>query len=77
MRLCDFATAVGAPDVFMRTPLATLLLGSRVEYGPEGETGPNEVAYLRIEGQGCLYNIWSNLGRDHLEELIRELRFVR
>ena len=51
--------------------------GSHVEYGPEGGTGPNELAYLRIEGQACLYNIWSNLGRDHLEELIRELRFVR
>lgn len=51
--------------------------GSSVEYGPEGGTGPNELAYLRIEGQDCLYNIWSRLGREHLELLIRELRFVR
>ena len=51
--------------------------GSRVEYGPEGGTGPNELAYLRIEGQDCLYNIWSRLGREHLEQLIHELRFVR
>ena len=50
--------------------------GSRVEYGPEGGTGPNELAYLRIEGQDCLYNIWSRLGRKHLEQLIHELRFV-
>ena len=51
--------------------------GSRADYGPEGGTGPNELAYLRIEGQDCLYNVWSRLGRDHLEQLIHELRFVR
>jgi len=51
--------------------------GSRVDFGPEGGTGPNELAYLRIEGQDCLYNVWSRLGRDQLEQLIRELRFVR
>ena len=51
--------------------------GSKVEYGPEGGTGPNELAYLRIQGQDCLYNIWSGLGREHLETLIRELRLVR
>ena len=32
------------------------------------------LAYLRVEGQDCLYNIWSRLGREHLEELIHELR---
>ncbi len=51
--------------------------GSRVEYGPEGGQGPNQLAYLRVSGQGCLYNIWSRLGREHLEQLIRELRYVR
>ena len=50
--------------------------GSKVEYGPEGGTGPNELAYLRIQGQECLYNVWSALGREHLEELVRELRLV-
>ena len=50
--------------------------GSTVEYGPEGGEGPNQLAYLRIEGQDCLYNIWSRLGRDHLELLLRELRMV-
>jgi hypothetical protein len=38
---------------------------------------PNQLAYLRVSGQGCLYNIWSRLGREHLEQLIRELRSVR
>lgn len=50
--------------------------GSKVEYGPEGGTGPNQLAYLRIQGQDCLYNVWSRLGREHLELLLRELRRV-
>ena len=50
--------------------------GSSAGYGPEGGTGPNQLAYLRIAGQGCLYNVWSRLGRAHLERLLAELRFV-
>lgn len=50
--------------------------GSHAGYGPEGGTGPNELAYVRIEGQDCLYNVWSRLGREHLESLLNELRFV-
>lgn len=51
--------------------------GSVVEYGPEGGEGPNQLAYLRIAGQDCLYNVWSRLGKEHLEELIRSLRLVQ
>lgn len=51
--------------------------GSKAEYGPEGGEGPNQLAYVRIHGQDCLYNVWSRLGRDHLELLLRELRFVQ
>jgi hypothetical protein len=50
--------------------------GSRAEYGPEGGSGPNQLAYLRVSGQGCLYNVWSRLGRGHLEHLLEHLRFV-
>lgn len=50
--------------------------GSKAEYGPEGGTGPNELAYVRIQGQKCLYNVWSRLGRQHLELLLSELRLV-
>src|SRR5687768_4324807 len=50
--------------------------GSKVEYGPEGGQGPNQLAYLHIAGQDCLYNVWSRLGKEHLELLIRELRLV-
>lgn len=51
--------------------------GSRAEYGPEGGTGPNQLAYVKIQGQQCLYNVWSRLGREHLEHLLRELRLVQ
>lgn len=50
--------------------------GSSAGYGPEGGSGPNELAYLRIQGQDCLYNVWSRLGRAHLEQLLESLRFV-
>lgn len=50
--------------------------GSSVGYGPEGGTGPNQLAYLRIAGQGCLYNVWSRIGLEHLESLLSQLRFV-
>lgn len=50
--------------------------GSSAGYGPEGGTGPNQLAYLRITGQGCLYNVWSRLGREHLEQLLDQLRFA-
>lgn len=51
--------------------------GSKVEYGPEGGQGPKQLAYVKIQGQDCLYNVWSALGREHLELLLRELRFVQ
>jgi hypothetical protein len=51
--------------------------GSSAGYGPEGGSGPKQLAYLRITGQDCLYNVWSQLGRAHLEQLLRSLRFVQ
>ena len=50
--------------------------GSSVGYGPEGGTGPNQLAYLRVAGQRCLYNVWSRLGVAHLEFLLSQLRFT-
>lgn len=50
--------------------------GSRAGYGPEGGAGPNWLAYLRIPGQRCLYNVWSREGKAPLEALLRALRFV-
>lgn len=51
--------------------------GSTAGYGPEGGSGPNQLAYLRVAGQGCLYNVWSRLGREHLEALLGQLRRVQ
>lgn len=50
--------------------------GSSAGYGPEGGSGPNQLAYVRVAGQECLYNVWSRLGVEHLEYLLGELRFV-
>ena len=49
---------------------------SSAGYGPEGGSGPNQLAYLRVTGQECLYNVWSRLGVPHLEHLLSQLRFV-
>lgn len=50
---------------------------SRVGYGPETASATNWLAYVRIPGQECLYNVWSRRGRAHLESLLGELRFVK
>jgi hypothetical protein len=50
--------------------------GSVANYGLEAGVGPNYLAYLEVAGQKCSYNIWSRLGRAHLESLIDRLRFV-
>lgn len=34
------------------------------------------LAYVRVPGQRCLYNVWSRLGRRHLESLLDGLRLV-
>ncbi len=54
--------------------------GSRAGYGLEGLAAPDSgapvLSYLLVEGQGCLYNVWSFLGEDHLLALIDSLRPV-
>ncbi|MDB5723357.1 MAG: hypothetical protein JWQ16_111 [Novosphingobium sp.] len=42
---------------------------------PEGR-GEDLLAYVRVPGQRCLYNVWSRLGRRHLELLLDSLRPV-
>jgi hypothetical protein len=63
--------------------------GSLVGYGIEGAgslavddpaTGgvdsPTQLAFLSIEGQDCLYNIWSRRSESELLDIIDRLRFV-
>lgn len=45
-----------------------------VTYDLEGSTGPNWLAQIRVDDQQCVYQLWSFLGRDHLEHLIRNVR---
>ncbi|MCW1382926.1 hypothetical protein OLX02_08825 [Novosphingobium sp. KCTC 2891] len=39
---------------------------------PDGH-GLNSLAYVRVGGQTCTYNVWSRLGRAHLESLLENL----
>lgn len=50
--------------------------GSHATWGLEGGRGPKHLAYVRIAGQGCLYNVWSSLGDEHLRSLLSRIRFV-
>jgi hypothetical protein len=34
------------------------------------------LSYVVVDGQGCLYNVWSFLGEEHLRSLLDSLRFV-
>ncbi|MFL9839527.1 hypothetical protein ABS767_01010 [Sphingomonas sp. ST-64] len=42
---------------------------------PGGE-GDHSVAYVRIHGQTCTYNVWSRISRAHLETLLDGLRLI-
>lgn len=48
-------------------------------YGDANPSGKDEesLAYLRVAGEACLYNVWSRLGRDHLLTLLQSLRVLR
>ena len=43
---------------------------------PEGYDRQS-VAYLRVGGQACTYNVWSRISRAHLESLLDNLRLLR
>lgn len=38
--------------------------------------GTNALAYVRIGGQTYQYNVWSRLGRAHLETLLKNMRVI-
>lgn len=66
------------------TTLADLPAPAFAGYGIEGAQpyppdnadgrGLNSVAYVRVGGERCTYNVWSRLGRAHLEVLLGSLR---
>jgi hypothetical protein len=42
---------------------------------PDG-VGESSLAYVYVGGQSCLYNVWSKLGRQHLEKLLTNLFII-
>ncbi len=72
---------VAAPEDPLRWPnLITWTDGNIAGYGLEGDaaedSGAPHLAFVVVEGQGCLYNVWTFLGEDHLLRLLDSLRFV-
>lgn len=64
-------------DVVARWPnQRTWADGSSAGWGLEGDTGPGWLAYVKVADQQCLYNVWSNVSREHLEFLMSQLRRV-
>ena len=52
--------------------------GSRVRIETSlSEEETSSVATVKIEGQDCVYQIWSHAGDEHLQELVDQLRFVK
>ncbi len=64
-------TAMGV-DEMLEAPAPSFADGSAVEVVDEGVAA----ATVAIRGQGCVYQVWSFLGREHLEGLLGQLRFV-
>lgn len=50
--------------------------GSRLAVERPAAEGEPAAATLEIAGQGCVYQVWSFLGEEHLRGLVDELRFV-
>ena len=48
--------------------------GSSAGFGLEGGQGPNYLASLQVAGQQCLYNVWSGISEEHLEQMLNDLR---
>jgi hypothetical protein len=58
-----------------RLPPASFSDGSHAEI-EIGESESVAAATITVSGQGCVYQVWSFLGQEHLEGLVRELRRV-
>ena len=87
----DFAVQVGAlerqwPHLRRWSASENLPAGSAAGYGVMGaapypadnQAGHrlHSLAYLRIPGQACQYNVWSRISRVHLETILGLLRVV-
>lgn len=57
-------------------PVPTFADGSHLEVEPPADGEQVAAATLTINGQGCVYQVWSFLGEAHLRELVGGLRRV-
>ena len=57
-------------------PTPTFADGSHVEVEAPAEGESVAAATLTVRGQGCVYQVWSFLGEDHVRELVDGLRLV-
>jgi hypothetical protein len=49
--------------------------GGRIDVQANADD-PAAVATVVVPGQDCVYQVWSFLGREHLDELVAGLRLV-
>lgn len=66
-------TSMGV-DEMIESPRPSYADGSATEMSPED--GSVISATIAVPGQGCVYQVWSFLGADHLEQMMSSLRFV-
>jgi hypothetical protein len=50
--------------------------GSHLQLEPPAEGELVAAATLTVRGQSCVYQVWSFLGEEHVNQLVRELRLV-
>jgi hypothetical protein len=64
-----------SPDSEAILPVPSFADGSHAEFELD-ETEQVAAATITLSGQGCVYQVWTFLGREHLDQLVAELRRV-
>lgn len=57
-------------------PAPTFADGSHLSVEPPAEGEDVAAAVITVRGQGCVYQVWSFLGEEHVRELVGSLRLV-
>lgn len=60
----------------LRAPEPMFNDGSRADLTMASASSDASAATITISGQNCVYQVWSFLGQEHLQQLVDELRFV-
>jgi hypothetical protein len=77
-RQWPYTRELGRPGGLPEASLAGYGLEGAGRYSDANPSGSSEqsIAYVRIAGQKCLYDVWSRVSRAHLETLLDSLRIV-